>query len=45
MDTDERNRNCHICGYEFPRVNKSLQWVALLLALFFIYLILSRVMA
>jgi hypothetical protein len=45
METDAKNRNCHICGYEFPRQNKSLQWIALLLAIFFLYLIISRVMS
>jgi len=36
MDIDSKEKICPICGYEFPRVNKLYQWVAILLIILFI---------
>ncbi len=33
MEIDPKSRECPICGYEFPRQNSSIKWVAILLLL------------
>lgn len=38
MNIPAESKECPICGYEFPRTNTSLKWIAILLALFFLYL-------
>jgi hypothetical protein len=38
MEIDASAKACPICGYEFPSGNTSLKIVALLMALFFLYL-------
>jgi len=37
MEIDKKSDLCPICGYEFPRQNRIVQWVALLLALLTLY--------
>jgi RNA polymerase subunit RPABC4/transcription elongation factor Spt4 len=39
MEIDAESKMCPVCSYEFPARNNSLKWVALLLALLFLYLI------
>jgi hypothetical protein len=43
MEIDMGSKVCPICGYEFPPSNAGLRWIALILALFFLYLIFSRI--
>jgi RNA polymerase subunit RPABC4/transcription elongation factor Spt4 len=38
MEIDDKSKACPICGYEFPASNSWLKWIALLLALLFLYL-------
>jgi hypothetical protein len=39
MEIDAKANVCPICSYEFPAKQGSLKWIALLLALFFLYMI------
>jgi hypothetical protein len=41
MDIPSDSKTCPVCGYEFPRSNNGLRWIALALAiLFMLYFIL-----
>jgi RNA polymerase subunit RPABC4/transcription elongation factor Spt4 len=37
MEIDASSKQCPICNYEFPSTHAGLKWVALLLALMFIF--------
>lgn len=39
MNIDAGSKNCPICGYELPRQSRWIQIVAVLLVLFFLYLV------
>ena len=39
MEIDAKSGYCPICGYEFPKQSRWIQIVAVLLVLFFLYLI------
>ncbi len=41
MEIGERNRECPVCGYEFPPPNKGLKWAAIALALMALFYFLS----
>ncbi|MCB0490827.1 MAG: hypothetical protein KDC93_00270 [Cyclobacteriaceae bacterium] len=36
METDVKNKVCHICGYEFAEYSSGFKWVAILLIILFI---------
>jgi uncharacterized protein (UPF0212 family) len=36
MEIDAQSRQCPICGYEFPRQNPVIVWVAILLVILFL---------
>jgi hypothetical protein len=38
MEIDSKINACPICGYEFPARNPWVKWIAILLALLFLYL-------
>jgi hypothetical protein len=38
MEIDSKSRACPVCGYEFPAAGSWLKWIAILLALLFLYL-------
>lgn len=40
MEVESGSRRCPICSYEFPGTNSPLRWVALLLALLFLFYVL-----
>jgi len=37
MEIDAKSKECPICGYEFPS-NGALKWIALAMAIFFLWL-------
>jgi RNA polymerase subunit RPABC4/transcription elongation factor Spt4 len=40
MEVDAKSKTCPVCQYEFTQQGGTLKWVALLLALLFLYLLL-----
>jgi hypothetical protein len=36
MEVDVKSKTCSVCGYEFSEPAKSLKWIAILLAIFFL---------
>lgn len=42
METDARNRECPVCGYEFPPPARGLKWIAFVLAVMVLFYLLFR---
>ncbi len=43
MNISVQNNFCPICGYEFPKTNRTIKIVAVLLILLFLYMIVRSV--